>query len=135
MRVDWLAALCLAAVFPACSFYESHEYKIAGGAHRDTAKVRRIVEQIAADVHLPDRTRETHIDHHHPIAMFMDPRTSIEAYTRDRDIEVSLSRSDWPPPVAFRRADRVLAPALSQAFGRRFSALPKTGAERIVVGD
>lgn len=106
---------------------------MAGGARRDTAKVRHIVQQIAAEVGLSDRTLETHIDHHHPIANFADPHTSIEAYTRDRDIEVSLSRSDWPSPVAFRRADRLLAPALSQAFGRRFTVLPHSDAERIVV--
>jgi hypothetical protein len=133
MRVDRLAALCLAAVVPACSFYEHHDYRIAGGARGDVAKVRRIVEQIATDVHLSDNTSEAHIDHRHPIAMFSDPHTSIEAYTRDRDVEVSLSRNDWPPPVAFRRADRLLAPALSEAFGQRFSVLPKPEGERIIV--
>jgi hypothetical protein len=131
MRV--LFPLIAIATLSACSFDESHEYRISGGAHRDNAKVRRIVQQVAAEVGLPDRTPAVHIDDHYPIAAFMDAHTRIEASTRDRDIEVSLSRSDWPPPVAFRRADRLLAPALSQAFGRRFTVLPKSDAERIVV--
>src|SRR5262249_41439731 len=117
----------------ACSFYESREYRIAGGAHRDNAEVRRIVQQVATQAGLPDRTHSMHVDDHYPIAAFMDAHTLIEAYPRQRDIEVSLSRTDWPPPIAFRHADRLLALALSQAFGRRFSVLPKRDAERIVV--
>jgi hypothetical protein len=132
-RMRILFPLVAIASLSACSFYESREYRIAGSAHRDAAKVRRIVQQVATQAGLPDRTHATHIDHHYPIAAFMDPHTSIEAYPRERDIEVSLSRSDWPPPVAFRRADRLLAPALSETFGRRFSVLPKSDAERIIV--
>ncbi len=132
-----LFLLVMIASFSACSFYESREYRIVGGAHRDTAKVRQIVQQIGKQVGLADDTLQTHIDDHHPIAHFSDMHTSIEAYPRDKDIEVSLSRSDWPPPVAFRRADRLLTPALSSAFGLRLQHPPRplpgeATAERII---
>jgi hypothetical protein len=128
-----LVLLVIVAAFSACSFYESREYRIADGAHRDAAKVRQIVQQIGMQVGLANRTLATHIDHHHPIANFSDMHTSIEAYSRDKDIELSLTRSDWPPPLAFRRADRLLPPALAQRFGRRFSVLPRSESERIIV--
>ena len=135
MRLLFL--LVMIALFSACTVYESREYRIIGGAHRDTTKVRQIIEQVGMQVGLTDDTLQTHIDHHHPIAHFSNLHTSIEAYPRDKDIEVSLSRSDWPPPLAFRRADRLLTPALSSAFGRRLQhpPLPPPGeatAERII---
>jgi hypothetical protein len=56
---------------------------------------------------------------------------------RPWEIEIELSRSDWPAPLAFRRAYRTLTPVLSRAFGRRLQHPPRplpgeATAERII---
>ncbi len=136
MRVCQLAFLIFPLLLPACTFDQSREFRIAHGTRRDTTKVRQIVESVAARVGLPDRTYQARVDDSHPLACFMDAHTQLWAYVSHNDIEIRLSRSDWPPPSAFRKADRVLAPALSHAFGRRLQRLPLPGeatAERIIV--
>jgi hypothetical protein len=136
VRLHLLTLLAALVLLSACTFYDSREFQIARGTPRDDTKVRQILREIASQAQLPDRTHQVHIDHSYPLAAYMNTNVQLEAHDSRGDIKIELSRSDWPPPRAFKKAERLLAPALSSTFGHRLQRLPLPGeatAQRIIV--
>jgi hypothetical protein len=119
-----------AALLPACAFDESRDYRITGGAHRDSAKVKQIVQSIATQAGLPRQAPVA--GDSHTIALYMNTTFNSVLASPAMRSGSSLGRTDWPPPRAFKRADHLLEPVLSSTFGRRFT-LEKWDAEGIIV--
>jgi hypothetical protein len=147
MRVLFL--LTIIVPLSACSFYDRQEYRIVSPSRADVTRVREILRDVAAQGGIPknvggyhsdgemigwynQRNVDLHATWHRGVQI--DRRQNIQ---RPWQIDIELSRSDWPSPLAFRRAYRLLTPALSSAFGRRLEhpprALPgEATAERII---
>jgi hypothetical protein len=130
MRVRLAILLMVPALLQSCALHEHRAYSIARPTPRDVAKVRQILHNIAIEARLPDTSRETY-DVRESLASYRTDNVWLMANIFPDRIEVYLSRSDWPPPQAFTKADGLLAPALSATFGHRFG-VQKEG-ERVIV--
>ena len=132
MRAQLLVVVIAAALLQACALTDSRAYTISRSTPKDAAKVRQILRDVANKAELRNGMNQGNVlesvtetwTSYHGINVW------LQAYTSGDHIDVYLERGDWPPPRAFTRADRLLAPALSAAFGKRFHAHKD---ERIVV--
>jgi hypothetical protein len=147
MRAVFLLATI--ASLSACSFYDRQEYRITGASRADIPRVREILRDVATQAGIPTNVGGYHSDGE-MIGWYTESNVDLHAVwhrgvqidehqniQRPWEIEIELSRSDWPAPLAFRRAYRALTPALSNTFGRRLEhpprALPgEATAERII---
>ena len=132
MCLELLVVVIAVTLLPACALTDSRAYTIARSTPKDAAKVRQILRDVANQAELRNGMNQGNVlesvtetwTSYHGINVW------LQAYTSGDHIDVYLERSDWPPPRAFTRADRLLGPALSAAFGKRFHAHKD---ERIVV--
>jgi hypothetical protein len=147
MRVLFL--LTIIVPLSACSFYERQDYRIASASRADIPIVREILRDVATQAGIPKNVGGFHSDGE-MIGWYTMSNVGLHGtwhrgvqinrqgnIYRPWEIEIELSRSDWPPPLAFRRAYRALTPALSSAFGRRLEHPPRplpgeATAERII---
>jgi len=128
MRAQLIIFAVVVALLPACTLDEVREYRIAPARTSDASKVQLILRDVAKQAGLPpSRPRPSP-----QIAAHEGSNVFLRAFTWSDEIKVYLSRSDWPPPRAYIAADRLLAPALSTAFGHRFG-VPKDDGVRVIV--
>ena len=104
---------------------EDRDYRISHATVSDAAKTREILREVAAEAGLPG-------DANHSVGNYRTLNVSLEAEVSGDHIDISLSRSDWPPPRAFKKAGQLLDPALSLVFGRRLTAPKLPHIERLV---
>jgi hypothetical protein len=123
MRMLSLLACSAAISLSGCAFQEAHEYRITRSSHSDAVHVSRILHDIAAQAGIPKNVGGYHSDGY-MIGWYTNSNVDLNATFHRGEIKIELMRSDWPAPLAFRRADRLLAPTLSTAFGRRFIVEP-----------
>jgi hypothetical protein len=119
-----LFLLVAIASVSACSFYERQEYRITSVSRADVARVRHMLSEVATQSEIPKNVGGYHSDGE-MIGWYNKGNVDLHATWHRAEINVELSRTDWPPPLAFRRADRLLTPALSSGFGRRFQRGPR----------
>ena len=112
MRAQLPILLTVAVLLPGCAIDEYRAYRIDGATPRDAAKVQRILRDIAQQAGIPKFPPS--------LPSYQLPNVWLRANIFPDRIDVYLSRSDSPPPHAFEKADTLLAPALSAAFGHRF---------------
>jgi hypothetical protein len=110
--------LLVAAIFvlPGCAD-QFQSWTIAGGGHRDAAQVRHILRTVAAQAQLADRSSgkfEPGV-----FAFYEGPGVFFAATQEPGDIRVTLQLTQAPYTRAFRKANSLLEPALSAAFGKR----------------
>ena len=129
-RTQRLTLLLLTTFVAGCQSDDVQSYRIAGAAHKHAARIKQVLRNVAAQAGLPDRTAEMHDPH--LLALYQGTNVYLRGDISDDDIRVATVHSDWPAPHAFKKADSLLAPALSQAFGKRFS-IEKWDAERTIV--
>lgn len=130
MRVRSAVTLLMASLLSGCNTFDSHEYRVTHATPKDTARVQRILRDIAADAGIPKRAPTPYDSP--TIALYRDSKVQLRAGIEHCDIRVMLMRYGWPAPKAFRRADSLLVPALSSAFGHRFEVEPPADVERII---
>jgi hypothetical protein len=130
MRARSAVTLLMASLLTGCDTFGSHEYRIAHATPTDTARVRRILRDVAADAGIPKRAPTPYDSP--TIALYRDSKVQLRAGIEHGDIRVMLMRYDWPAPKAFRRADSLLMPALSATFGHRLAVEPPADVERII---
>ena len=130
MRTQLGVFILAAAILVGCDTFEAREYRITRAQHGDAARVQRILREVAAETQIP-RSAPTPNDSP-TIALYRDSKVQLRAGIEHSDIRVMLMRYDWPAPEAFRRADSLLVPALSETFGRRFKVEPPADVERII---
>jgi hypothetical protein len=112
---SWLLpAVLTATLVQGCA--QDRFYAISGATPNDTAKTRRILREVAAQAGLPAGPSADK-----SLGDYATFNVGLHARIRDDQINVWLSRTDWPPPKAFRKADQLLAPAFSRVFGQRFA--------------
>lgn len=126
------AALGIAALSSSCAFDDSREYRVAGNTPRDVAKVKEILQAAATEAALPKQVPSKESSPI-PFAFYMNNNVHLRGLVSRDQIEIDLTRSDWPPPSAFKKAERVLSTQLPNAFGHRFRLEPHSDAERIAV--
>jgi hypothetical protein len=137
------------ALLSACSFYDRQEYRVTSASRADVPRLREILRDVATQSEIPKNVGGSHSDGE-MIGWYTKSNVDLHAVWhrgiqidkhqnihRPWEIDVELSRSDWPAPVAFRRAYRALTPALSSAFGQRLEHPPRSlpgeaTAERII---
>jgi hypothetical protein len=123
MRALALVALLLTA----CDTINIQQYRIAGGAHRDTAKVKRILHSVAGETGLVDNTPTSRAPR--TIVFYTQPnvqhfRVDLGARAVADDIVIDLSAGFGPTPPEFKKAERALTPALSSEFSSRLTIAP-----------
>jgi hypothetical protein len=120
----------MVSLLTGCDTFDSHEYRITHATPTDTARVQRILRDVAADARIPKRAPTPYDSP--TIALYRDSKVQLRAGIEHGDIRVMLMRYDWPAPKAFGRADSLLVPALSATFGHRFEVEPPADVERII---
>jgi hypothetical protein len=131
MRVpSAVTLLVMASLLAGCDTFDSHEYRITHATPTDTARVQRIVREVASNAGIP-KGAPTPYDSP-TIALYRDSKVQLRAAIERGNIRVTLMRYDWPAPKAFRQADSLLAPALSATFGDRFGVEPPAEVERTI---
>ena len=108
MRGRYVLTLLVTGILTGCDCdtFETHEYRITQASRSDTARVQRILRDIAAETGIP-RSAPTRNDSP-TIALYRDSKVQLRASVSQGDIRVILMRYDWPAPKAFRRADALL---------------------------
>jgi hypothetical protein len=129
MRV--LPMLFAAALLQACALREERAYQIAPAKPGDAAKVQHILRDIARQAGLPDTPQGGGLPE--VLAFHQGTNVLLRAYVSPEKIEVFLSRSDWPPPQGFKKADALVAPALLETFRQRFSVLKELSIHQVIV--
>jgi hypothetical protein len=127
MRAVFL--LAAAASISACAFQEARDYRIVNADSRDSAKLTRILRQVAAETGLP----QAGAPGDKMPGFYRSDKVMLNAIRRGSDIEIELSRLDSPAPHAYTRAEALLTSGLSQAFGRKLTILPPHPVERVMV--
>jgi hypothetical protein len=130
MRRQFTSVLLLAAILTSCDTFESREYRVTKARHGDTARVQRILRDVAAETGIP-RDAPTSADSP-TIALYRDLKVQLRASVSQGDIRVVLMRYAWPAPKAFIRADNLLVASLSSAFDGRFRVEPRAEVERTI---
>jgi hypothetical protein len=110
---------------------EERAYQIAPAKPGDATKVHHILRDIASQTGLPGTPAGGGMPE--VLAFHQSSNVLLRAYVSPEKIEVFLSRSDWPAPQAFKEADALLGPALSEAFGQRLSIPKEPSIHQIVV--
>lgn len=123
MRTVFLLTLSIAISLSACAFQEEREYSIAAARPRDAAKLTHILHDVAQQVGLPQAGQD----------WYRGQNVTLSAVTRGSNIQIELSRFDWPPPRAYSRAEGLLSVALSDAFGHRLTVSPPKIIEQVLV--
>jgi hypothetical protein len=123
-----MRALVLIALFlSACDTLNIQQYRVAGGAHRDAAKVKRVLHTVASQTGLVDSTSTSRAPH--TIVFYTQPnvqhfRVDLGARIVADDIVVDLNAGFGPTPREFKQAELLLTPALTSEFGSRLTVLP-----------
>jgi hypothetical protein len=97
-------------------------YRIVGGARHDIPKVKRIMRDVAAQGGLAEESDE--MRDHVAFVSYQARGVYMRGDTyHTGNIYVTLVRNQEqePPTSAFKKTQRLLGPALLQAFGSRFS--------------
>ena len=117
----------IALLLSACDTMNIQQYRIAGGAHRDTAKVKHILHTVAGETGLVDSTRTSRA----PRTIVFYTQPNVQHFRLDHgaravadDIVIDLNAGFGPTPPEFQKAERVLTPALSSEFGSRLTIAP-----------
>jgi hypothetical protein len=120
----WRVALVAAISLLAGCADQLQNWTIAGGAHRDATQVKHILRTVAAQAQMTDRSSGKY----EPgvFAWHEGPGVFFAATQEPGDIRVSLQFTQVPYTRAFRRANSLLEPALSAAFGKRLSPAAPT---------
>jgi hypothetical protein len=121
------ALVFIALLLSACDTVNLQQYRIAGGAHKDVASVKRVLHSVASQTGLVDRTSTSKVPR--TIVFYTQPEVQhfavdLGARTVGADIVVDLYAGFGPIPQEFRQAQRLLTPALSEEFGSRLSLMP-----------
>jgi hypothetical protein len=120
MRAALSIVFGVAVLLQGCALHDGRAYTITQSTRKDAVKVRAILRDIAERAGLPPSPRSSG----YQLSSHELSNVSLYATFDSSPIYVYLDRTDWPPPRAFSKADRLLAPALSTAFGQRFG-VPK----------
>src|SRR5205807_5097363 len=97
------------------------------------SKVKQILNAAASEAGLP-RQPPSKESSPTPFAFYMGNNVHLTGLISRGEIKIDLTRSDWPSPGAFKKAERVLTTQLPSAFGRKFRLQPRFPYERIIVG-
>jgi len=121
------ALFAIAVLLSACDSVNIQQYRIGGGAHRDTAKVKQVLYNVASQTGLVNRTSTSHAGH--TVVFYTQPnvqhfRVDLGARVVANDIVVDLYAGFGPTRREFKEAERLLTPALSSQFGSRLSVMP-----------
>jgi hypothetical protein len=123
-----MRALVFIALFlSACDTLNIQQYRVAGGAHRDSAKVKRVLRDVASQTGLVDRTSTSRA----PRTVVFYTQSDVQHFRVDLgarilgdDIVVDLNGGFGPARPEFKQAARLLTPALSSEFGSRLTVMP-----------
>jgi hypothetical protein len=131
MRALALTTLLLCS----CDTVNFQQYRVAGGAQRDTAMVKRVLHDVASQTGLVDRTSTSRAPH--TIVFYSQPdvqhfRVDLGARVLDSDIIVDLNGGFGPARPEFKQALHSLTLALSSQFGARLTVMP-LGTQSIAV--
>ena len=107
-----------------CDTVNVEQFRIAGDANHDEARVRSILQAVAARTGLVDCTSTSLAPH--TIVFYTQPnvqsfRVELGARTVKKDILVDLSSGFGPKPTEFKLAERFLRPVLVHEFGSRMT--------------
>jgi hypothetical protein len=121
------ALVFIALLLSACDTLNVQQYRIAGGAHRETAKLREVLQHVANQTGLVDRTSTSHAPH--TVVFYTQPaiehfRVDLGARIVGDDAVVDLNGGFGPARPEFKQALRLLTPALSSEFGSRLTVMP-----------
>jgi hypothetical protein len=123
MRCLFLLTPVAAISLSACAFQEVREYRIGAARSSDTAKLTHILHSVAQQVGLPQAGRD----------WYRSQNVRLSAVARGNNIQIELSRFDWPPPGSYTRAEGLLSVSLRDAFGHRLSISPPKVIEQVLV--
>jgi hypothetical protein len=131
MRALALIALLLSA----CDTVNIQQYRVAGGTHRDVTKVKQLLHSVASDTGLVDSTSTSRAPR--TIVFYTQPnvqhfRVDLGARAVAEDIVVDLNAGFGPTPPEFKKAERLLTPALASEFGSRLHIAP-SGVDEVPV--
>jgi hypothetical protein len=134
MRISHFVSLAAAVLLGACDTVNVQQYRIAGGAHRDAAKVKQILHSVASQTGLVESTSTSRAPH--TLVFYTQPnvqhfRVDLGARIVAEDILVDLNAGFGPTPSEFKQAERLLTPALSSEFGPRVSIAQGVQAARV----
>jgi len=118
----------IALSLTACDNINLEQYRIAGAAGGDTARIKRVLRSVADQVGLVDRTSTSRVPH--TIVFYLQPnvqhfRVDLGARTFGEDVVVDLNAGFGPKPREYTRAKNLITAALSQEFGPRLSIIPE----------
>ncbi|MGC2626200.1 MAG: hypothetical protein WA269_05120 [Candidatus Udaeobacter sp.] len=123
-----MRALVLIAMFlSACDTLNIQQYRVAGGAHRDVAKVKRVLHDVANQTGLVDRTSTSRAPR--TVVFYTQPdvqhfRVDLGARILGDDVVVDLNGGFGPARPEFKQAAHLLTPALSGELGSRLTVMP-----------
>lgn len=121
------ALFLLAFLLSACDTLNIQQYRIAGGAHRDAAKVEHVLGAVASQTGLVDRTSTSRAPH--TLVFYTQPdvqhfRVDLGARVVAGDIIIDLNGGFDPARPEFKQALGLLTPSLSSQFGTRLTVMP-----------
>ena len=125
MRTTLFLMLCVLSV--GCDTVNQARYRIASAASpTDRAQVRAVLQSVATQTKLSDQTPTSRAPH--TLVFYTQPnvehfRVELGARTVGSDIIVELFAGFGPQPSEYKLAHRLLAPALTQAFGSRVTEI------------
>ena len=123
-----MRALALVAILlSACDTLNIQQYRVAGGAHRDASKVKRVLHDVANQTGLVDRTSTSRAAQ--TVVFYTQPdvqhfRVDLGARALGNDIIVDLNGGFGPARPEFKQAEHLLTLALSSEFGSRLAVMP-----------
>lgn len=121
------AFVAIALFLAACDTVNVQQYRIAGSAHTDTAKLKQVLRRVASQVGLVESTSSSRVPR--TLVLYTQPhvqhfRVDMGARFVADDIVVDLTAGFGPTPRDFNRAQSLLTPALSGAFGSHLTVMP-----------
>jgi len=121
------AFVAIALFLAACDTMNVQQYRIAGGAHTDTARVKPVLGRVASQVGLVNNTSSSRVSR--TIVSYTQPnvqhfRVIMGARAVANDIIVDLTAGFGPTPREFKQARSLLTPALSNKFGSHLMVMP-----------
>lgn len=121
------AIVLVAVLLSACDALNIQQYRISTAASGDTAKVRRVLQSVATDTKLVDRTSTSRAAH----TLVFYTQDDVDHFQVDlgarrlgEDIIVDLNGGFGPARPEFKQALHLLTPALSSEFGSRLTVMP-----------
>ena len=109
------ALVFVALLLGACDTLNIQQYRIAGAASRDTAKVKQVLHSVANQTNLVDRTSTSRAPH--TLVFYTQPnvehfRVDLAACRVSDEIVVDLNGGFGPARSEFKQALHLLTPAL-----------------------